>query len=87
MKNGVWNRKPSMNAEDRIGLNDYYTDTTCAGARIARNLIEFVKNHADEHNVALFYWLTHMGNAPAQVLCDKVATRTSFVKYQVSRVC
>jgi hypothetical protein len=58
-----------------------YLDANRPGGLV--NSIKYIENHAKEHNTALLFWLTVMDNAQAQVLYDKVATRTSFVKYLV----
>ena len=75
--------KSFWDIEDRVYLNDLYVNSSCRGAGIGQTLVKSVENHAKEHNVALVYWLTSMDNVQAQILYDKIATRTSFVKYQV----
>jgi len=75
--------KSFWDIEDRVYLNDLYVNSSCRGAGIGQILVKSVENHAKEHNVALVYWLTSMDNVQAQILYDKIATRTSFVKYQV----
>ncbi len=75
--------KSFWDIEDRVYLNDLYVDSSCRGAGIGQMLVKAVENHAKEHNVALVYWLTSTDNVQAQILYDKIATRTSFVKYQV----
>jgi ribosomal protein S18 acetylase RimI-like enzyme len=75
--------KSFWDIEDRVYLNDLYVDNTSRGSGLGRNLIKSVENHANEHNAAVVYWLTADDNKQAQNLYDKVATRTSFVKYQV----
>ncbi|KAB7610302.1 GNAT family N-acetyltransferase [Amylibacter sp. SFDW26] len=75
--------KSFWDIEERIYLNDLYVDSTHRGLSIGKKLIKAVEKHGSEHNVASVYWLTSTDNAQAQVLYDKVATRTSFIKYQV----
>ncbi len=75
--------KSFWDIEERIYLNDLYVNSTYRGLSIGKNLIKVVEKHGSDHNVASVYWLTSTENAQAQVLYDKVATRTSFIKYQV----
>ncbi len=75
--------KSFWDIEERIYLNDLYVDATYRGLYIGKNLIKVVQKHGSDHNVASVYWLTSTQNAQAQILYDKVATRTSFIKYQV----
>lgn len=75
--------KSFWDIEERVYLNDLYVDSTYRGLSIGKKLIKVVEKHASDHNAASVYWLTSTENAQAQVLYDKVATRTSFIKYQV----
>ncbi len=75
--------KSFWEVEDRVYLNDLYVDPFCRGAGIGGELIKSVENHAKEHNAALVYWLTDTDNKQAQILYDKVATRTPFIKYRM----
>lgn len=75
--------KSFWDIEYRVYLNDLYVGDTSRGAGLGRKLIKSVEKHANDHNVASVYWLTSEENTQAQILYDKVATRTSFVKYQV----
>jgi len=75
--------KSFWDIEERIYLNDLYVDPTCRGAGVGAGLIKTVEKHGSDHNVASVYWLTSTQNKQAQVLYDKVAMKTSFIKYQV----
>ena len=75
--------KSFWEVEDRVYLNDLYVGLSRRGAGIGGKLIKSVENHAKEHNATLVYWLTDAANTQAQILYDKVATRTPFIKYRM----
>lgn len=75
--------KSFWDIEDRVYLNDLYVDKSCRSAGMGKALIKAVEDHAKHRNAALVYWLTSTDNTLAQILYDKVATHTSFIKYQL----
>ena len=68
--------------EDVCYLQDLYTDPDFRGAGVGRALIEAVYEMADKRGVPTVYWLTQNFNKTAQVLYDRVAKLTPFIKYQ-----
>lgn len=68
--------------EDRCYLEDLFVVDDARGLGAGRALIEAVYAAADERGAAQVYWLTQDFNEPARLLYDRIATLTSFIKYQ-----
>jgi GNAT superfamily N-acetyltransferase len=60
-------------------LDDLYTDPAARGQGVATQLIDHLKQLAD----GTLRWITAESNATAQSVYDKVATRTTWVTYEV----
>ena len=65
----------------RCYLEDLFTSKDARGKGVGRALIEAVYKAADEHGADQVYWLTEDFNKTAQLLYDKVANKTPFIKY------
>ncbi|MDH3668456.1 MAG: GNAT family N-acetyltransferase [Paracoccaceae bacterium] len=68
--------------ENVIYLQDLYVDPAVRGTGAGRALIEAVYAAGDAAGCPSVYWLTQDFNATARQLYDRVATLTSFIKYQ-----
>lgn len=68
--------------ENVIYLQDLFVDRRQRGEGIGRRLIEAVYRIADENQTPSVYWLTKSDNHDAQILYDRVAKKTDFIKYQ-----
>ena len=62
-------------------LNDLYTAKDARGRGVARALIERVVADARGAGVRRVYWHTHVDNATARRLYDRVATHAGFIVY------
>ena len=60
-------------------LDDLYTDPAARGQGVATQLIEHLKSIAD----GTLRWITAESNTTAQSVYDKVATKTTWVTYEV----
>ncbi len=67
---------------DYCYLQDLFTAEEARGHGVGRALIEAVYEQAKAHGASRVYWLTHETNAAAQVLYDKVASRSGFIQYR-----
>jgi ribosomal protein S18 acetylase RimI-like enzyme len=65
-------------------LEDMYVDEAVRRQGVARTLIESVKAQAASNAATEMYWITRQSNLRAQALYDKVATKTDFIRYEVS---
>ena len=63
-------------------LQDLFTDETCRGRGVGRQLIEAVYDDARTRGSARVYWQTHESNARAMVLYNQVAERSGFLVYR-----
>ncbi len=63
-------------------LQDLFTVPATRGKGVGRALIEFIYAEAKSKGASCVHWLTHETNAEAQVLYNKVALRTGFIKYK-----
>ena len=63
-------------------LQDLFTLPETRGKGVGRALIEAVDRAAAARGAGAVYWLTAEDNYPGRMLYDRVATRTSFIKYQ-----
>ena len=68
----------------RCYLEDLFTAKQARGLGAGRALIEAVSKAAKAASADQLYWLTEDYNKRAQHLYDKVATKTSSIKYQKS---
>ena len=60
-------------------LDDLYTDPAARGQGVATQLIEHLKSIAD----GTLRWITAESNTTAQSVYDKLATKTTWVTYEV----
>jgi len=65
-------------------LEDLFVDPAVRGGGIGRALIQEVIDMAKAKGWDRVYWKTNASNAVAQVLYNKVATRTQSVVYEVN---
>ncbi len=63
-------------------LQDLFTDETTRVRGVGRALIEAVYAKAKAAGSPRVYWQTHESNAVAQVLYNKVSTRSGFIVYR-----
>ncbi|HUN12074.1 MAG TPA: GNAT family N-acetyltransferase [Rhabdaerophilum sp.] len=63
-------------------LQDLFTVPEARGKGVGRALIARVCEEAKAQGCFRVYWHTHETNAEAQVLYNKVATRSGFIVYQ-----
>jgi GNAT superfamily N-acetyltransferase len=63
-------------------LQDLFTDEKARVKGVGRALIEAVYTKAREAGAPRVYWQTHESNAVAQVLYNKVSTRSGFIVYR-----
>ncbi|MEM6413756.1 MAG: GNAT family N-acetyltransferase [Pseudomonadota bacterium] len=63
-------------------LQDLFAEASYRGQGIGRRLIERVYEQAEKDNAPTVYWFTEGENLDARKLYEKVATVSSFVKYQ-----
>lgn len=68
--------------EEVCYLQDLYVDPDHRGRGVGRALIEGIYTAADKYGSPYVYWLTQDFNETARKLYDRVATLTSFIKYQ-----
>ncbi|MEV6030404.1 GNAT family N-acetyltransferase [Nonomuraea sp. NPDC052116] len=64
-------------------LQDLFTASEARGRGVARALIEAVTAWARERGCSRVYWNTHVSNATARSLYDKVAENRGFIRYQI----
>ncbi|WP_445504159.1 GNAT family N-acetyltransferase [Microvirga sp. G4-2] len=67
---------------DYCYLQDLFTSEEARGRGVGRALIEAVYARAKADGASRVYWLTHETNTAAQVLYDKVASRSGFIQYR-----
>jgi GNAT superfamily N-acetyltransferase len=67
---------------DYCYLQDLFTSEEARGRGVGRALIEAVYDRAKADGASRVYWLTHETNTAAQVLYDKVASRSGFIQYR-----
>lgn len=63
-------------------LQDLFADPSARGVGVGRVLIEAVYKAADEAECPSVYWTTASDNTQAMQLYDRIAQKTSFIKYQ-----
>lgn len=73
----------TLTATNGMFLDDLYVDESRRGGGTGRALIEFVHARAAEIGHGGVSWITAADNEPAQRLYDTLATRTSWVTYEM----
>ena len=68
---------------DYVYLEDLFVSRTSRAEGAGRALIEYVNEWAKARGLAKVYWLTAESNKTAQLLYDRVATKTGFIHYQI----
>ncbi len=68
--------------ENRCFLVDLFVSENARGTGAGRALIEAVYEAADARGASQVYWLTQDNNSTARKLYDRLANKTSFIKYQ-----
>lgn len=76
---GTWS------AKDYVYLEDLYVAKDARATGAGRALIEHVNEWAKSADIAKVYWLTAETNKTAQLLYDRVATKTGFIHYQIDK--
>lgn len=71
----MWTEKPYCY------LQDLFIDENFRNHGFARQLIEH-SYHVCHENFDRVYWLTHESNHTAQLLYDRIATKTGFIQYK-----
>lgn len=64
-------------------VDDLFVAESARGTGIGAALLETARNYAREHKLSVVRWTTADDNEVAQVLYDKVATRTDWVIYDM----
>ena len=65
-------------------LEDLYVDPAHRGSGACRSLIEAIRSEAEARACSELFWITRASNATAQRLYDRVATKTDFLRYEIS---
>lgn len=73
----------SLSATRGMYLDDLYVDEAARGDGIGRSLIEYVHARAAEVGSGGVTWITAADNTAAQRMYDEIATRTSWVTYEM----
>ena len=68
--------------ENRCYLVDLFVSENARSSGAGRALIDAVYEAADARGTAQVYWLTQDNNSTARKLYDRLANKTSFIKYQ-----
>jgi GNAT superfamily N-acetyltransferase len=66
-------------------LEDLFVASAARGAGVGAALIEYVHAWAQETGCAKVYWLTQEDNARARALYERVADRSGFLHYEITR--
>ncbi|MEF2976896.1 GNAT family N-acetyltransferase [Subtercola sp. YIM 133946] len=69
--------------ERGLYIDDLFVDPDARNAGVGEALITAVKNLAAERHLGIVRWITAEDNETAQRLYDKVASRTSWVTYDL----
>jgi GNAT superfamily N-acetyltransferase len=64
-------------------LDDLFVAEDERGAGVGRSLIEHIRSLADERGLGVVQWITAQDNSTAQRVYDAVASRTSWVTYEI----
>lgn len=62
-------------------LQDLFVDEAARGRGVARALIEAAAERARARGATRYYWLTHVDNARARALYDKLAGHRGMIRY------
>lgn len=73
----------TLAATTAVVLDDLYVDEAHRRSGVARALIEHVRERAAELGSGGVSWVTSADNQEAQQLYDELATRTSWVTYEM----
>jgi GNAT superfamily N-acetyltransferase len=73
----------TLQATRGLHLDDLYVDERVRGTGVGRALIEFVHARSLEVGSGGVSWITAADNSEAQRLYDELATRTSWVTYEM----
>ena len=73
----------TLAATTAVVLDDLYVDEAHRHSGVARALIEHVRERAAELGTGGVSWVTSADNEEAQRLYDELATRTSWVTYEM----
>ncbi|MBP2325204.1 GNAT superfamily N-acetyltransferase [Kibdelosporangium banguiense] len=73
----------STTSPDVCYLQDLFTAPEVRGRGVARQLIEAVRDWADEQGCSRVYWHTKQDNHTARLLYDKVAENRGFIHYVI----
>lgn len=68
---------------DYCYLEDLFVAPTARGQHVGKQLIEFVKQAAIEHNCARLYWHTQETNLTAQKLYNWVGEKPGVIEYRM----
>jgi GNAT superfamily N-acetyltransferase len=64
-------------------LDDLFVDEEERNAGVGHTLIEHVRSLAQQRGLGVVQWITAQDNSAAQRVYDSVATRTSWVTYEI----
>ena len=73
----------SLSAGFEANLDDLFVSPEARGRGVARALIEAVAEAAAQGNASVLRWITAADNERAQRLYDQVATRTTWLTYEI----
>jgi GNAT superfamily N-acetyltransferase len=77
--------RSTIQIEPSCYLQDLFTTEAARGKGVGRALIEAVYRRAMDAGCARVYWQTHETNTTAMALYDKVASKSGFVVYRMTR--
>ena len=73
----TWTTQPSCY------LEDLFVASSTRGTGVGRLLIEALVARGRERNWSGIHWLTAADNATAMLLYDRIATKTTWVRYEI----
>lgn len=73
----------TWSVDDFCYLEDLFVDKRSRGKNIGKQLIEYVKQQADERQCGRLYWHTQEKNITAQRLYDWVAEKPGVIEYRL----
>lgn len=76
-------RHAQTDGQDVCYLQDLFTDPAARGQGVARALIEHVAAWARTGGCGALYWQTHVTNARARRLYDRMAAHRGFIVYEL----
>lgn len=74
--------RTTWSPKDICYLQDLFTVEEARGTGVGRQLIEAVRQMAQEKGAFRVYWQTHESNLQGQALYDKVADKSGFIVYR-----